>query len=68
MPTVFAEANADLSSLITAITAPIKEVFTLENLGIILAAGLGIAVVFVLGWTAYRFIYKKAKGGLKRGA
>lgn len=69
MISVFADTagSNDLSTLITSITTPIKETFTLSNLGLILAAGLGIAVVFVLGWTAYRFIYRKAKGGLKHG-
>ena len=56
-----------LTSFISAVVAPINATLTLENLGIVIAAGLGIAVVFVLGWTAYRFIYNKVKGGFKRG-
>ena len=60
-------AEGGLTSLITAVTAPIKSTLTLENLGVVIAAALGIAVVFVLGWTAYRFIYNKVKGGFKRG-
>ena len=60
-------AEGGLTAFITAVTAPIKETLTLENLGVVIAAALGIAVVFVLGWTAYRFIYNKVKGGFKRG-
>lgn len=61
------EGGTALTAYISAITAPIKQTLTLENLGIVIAAALGIAVVFVLGWTAYRFIYNKVKGGFKRG-
>ena len=61
------EGGSALTAFITAVTAPIKTTLTLENLGVVIAAGLGIAVVFVLGWTAYRFIYNKVKGGFKRG-
>lgn len=60
--------GSDLSTFITTVTAPMKEMITIENLGTIIAAGLGIAVVFVLGWFAYRWIYGKVKGGLKRGS
>lgn len=60
-------AEGGLTSFITAVTTPIKSTLTLENLGVVIAAALGIAVVFVLGWTAYRFIYNKVKGGFKRG-
>lgn len=61
------EGSTGITAFITAVTAPIKETLTLENLGVVIAAGLGIAVVFVLGWTAYRFIYNKVKGGFKKG-
>lgn len=59
--------SSGLAEFITAVTAPMKESLTLTNLGVIIAAGLGIAVVFVLGWTAYRWIYAKVKGGFKKG-
>lgn len=57
----------DVTSLITTVTEPIKSVITVDNLGKIIAAGLVIAVPFVVGWFAYRFVYNKAKGGLKKG-
>lgn len=60
--------GSELSTFITSVTAPMKEMITLENLGIIIAAGLGIAVTFVVGWFAFRWIYGKVKGGLKRGS
>lgn len=41
--------------------------FSPANLLDVIVAGLGIAVPLVLAWFAYRFIYKKAKGALKRG-
>ena len=56
-----------LTSFITQVTTPIKETLTMSNLGTIIAAGLAISVVFVLGWTAYRWIYHKVKSGFKKG-
>lgn len=41
--------------------------FSPTNLLEVIVAGLGVAVPLVLAWFAYRFIYKKAKGALKRG-
>lgn len=61
------EGATGIQAFITAVTAPIKAQLTLENLGIVIAAALGISIVFVLGWTAYRFIYNKVKGGFKKG-
>lgn len=42
--------------------------FSVANVTSVIAAGLGIAVPLVLIWFAFRWIYRKAKGGLKRGA
>lgn len=42
--------------------------FSVANVVSVIAAGLGVAVPLVLIWFAFRFIYKKAKGGLKKGA
>ena len=42
--------------------------FSVSNVTSVIAAGLGIAVPLVLIWFAFRWIYRKAKGGLKRGA
>lgn len=44
------------------------ESFSVDNLMTVITAGLGIAVPLVLGWFAFRWIYKKAKGALKRGS
>ena len=42
--------------------------FSVDNLMTVITAGLGIAVPLVLAWFAFRWIYKKAKGALKRGS
>lgn len=41
--------------------------FSASNVVAVIGAGLAIAVPLVLTWFAFRFIYKKAKGGLKGG-
>lgn len=56
-----------MESGITAITSALTD-FSVENVVTVIAAGLGIAVPLVLIWFAFRWIYKKAKGGLKKGA
>lgn len=58
----------------TALTASIGSItgaltdFSTANLATVIVAGLGVAVPLVLVWFAFRFIYKKAKVALKRGA
>lgn len=42
--------------------------FSVANVLSIVKAALTIAVPLVIGWFAYRFIYKKAKGALKKGS
>lgn len=59
-------AEGDLTATITSITGSLAD-FTASNLMLVIAAGLGIAVPLVLAWFAFRWIYKKAKGALKRG-
>lgn len=56
-----------MASGITAITGALSD-FSVANVVSVITAGLGIAVPLVLVWFAFRFIYKKAKGGLKKGA
>lgn len=56
-----------LSSQITSITGAISGSFTGANVASVIVAALGIAVPLVLVWFAFRFIWKKAKGSLKRG-
>lgn len=58
--------QASLTASITSITGALTD-FSASNLMLVVAAGLGIAVPLVLAWFAFRWIYKKAKGALKRG-
>lgn len=55
-----------VTALITGVTGALSE-FSTANLTSVIVAGLGIAVPLVLGWFAFRWIYKKAKGALKKG-
>lgn len=55
-----------VTALITGVTGALSE-FSTTNLTSVIVAGLGIAVPLVLGWFAFRWIYKKAKGALKKG-
>lgn len=54
------------NEMITAVTTALAD-FSPTNLSSVITAGLGIAVPLVLAWFAFRWIYKKAKGALKRG-
>ena len=60
------EASA-LTAAIGSITGALTD-FSTANLVSVIVAGLGIAVPLVLIWFAFRFIYRKAKVALKRGA
>lgn len=55
-----------LTSAITSITGALTD-FSTANVASVIVAGLGIAVPLVLVWFAFRVIYRKAKGALKRG-
>lgn len=55
--------TVDTSGIVSALGA-----FNVANLLSVITAGLGIAVPLVLLWFAFRWIYKKAKGALKRGS
>lgn len=59
--------QASLTTSITSITGALTD-FSGANVAQVIVAALGIAVPLVLVWFAFRFIYKKAKGGLKRGS
>lgn len=54
------------SSIVSAITGALAG-FSPSALSEVLVAGLGIAVPLVLAWFGFRWIYRKAKGALKRG-
>lgn len=56
-----------LSTAIGSITGALTS-FSTANLVSVIVAGLGVAVPLVLVWFAFRFVYKKAKVALKRGA
>lgn len=53
--------GTSITTFIETVTAPMESTLTLANLGTIIAAGLAIAVVFVLGWFAFRWIWGKVK-------
>ena len=55
-----------LTTAITSITGALTD-FSGTNVTAVIVAGLGIAVPLVLVWFAFRWIYRKAKGALKRG-
>lgn len=56
-----------LTAAIGSITGALTD-FSAANVVSVIVAGLGVAVPLVLVWFAFRFIYRKAKGALKRGA
>ena len=53
--------STSIQSFIDAVTAPMEATLTLTNLGLVIAAGLTIAVTFILGWFAFRWIWGKVK-------
>lgn len=55
-----------LTAAITSITGALTD-FSAANVASVIVAGLGVAVPLVLVWFAFRVIYRKAKGALKRG-
>lgn len=55
-----------ITSAITSITGALTD-FSGTNVTSVIVAGLGIAVPLVLVWFAFRWIYRKAKGALKKG-
>lgn len=56
-----------ISTFISSITTALAD-FSTTNLASVIVAGLGIAVPLVLCWFGFRWIYRKAKGALKRGS
>lgn len=58
--------TSSLTSAITSITGALTD-FSTANVASVIVAGLGVAVPLVLVWFAFRVIYRKAKGALKRG-
>lgn len=56
-----------LTTFITSVTGSLSD-FSTANLGSVIVAGLGVAVPLVLAWFAFRWIYSKVKGALKRGS
>lgn len=59
--------TSPLTTAITSITGALTD-FSTVNVVSVIVAGLGVAVPLVLVWFAFRFIYRKAKVALKRGA
>lgn len=61
-----AAATTAVSEMTTAVSGALAD-FSVTNIAAIIVAGLAIAVPLVLGWFAFRWVYRKAKGGLKAG-
>lgn len=53
--------GSSITTFIETVTAPMEATLTISNLGTVIAAGLTIAVTFVLGWFAFRWIWGKVK-------
>lgn len=58
------EGGNAMEAVITSVTTALAD-FSPANIGLVLVAGLGIAVPLILTWFAFRWIYNKAKGALK---
>lgn len=61
-----AETATDLSSFLDTIKTALAD-FSVGNLGVVIAAALGMAAVLVLCWFGYRFVTRKLMGALKKG-
>lgn len=67
LATFAAEGDSDpVGDMTTAVQGALSG-FSVTNLAKVIVAGLAIAVPLVLAWFAFRWVYKKAKGGLKKG-
>lgn len=55
-----------MEGVITSVTGALAD-FSPANVGLVIVAGLGIAVPLVLSWFAFRWIYRKARGALLGG-
>lgn len=66
MPILAEGGTTALDTAITAIKTALADLST-ANLTSVIVAGLAIAVPLVLVWFGFRFVYKKAKGALKKG-
>lgn len=62
---ILADATA-IETAVSAIKTALADLST-ANLTTVIVGGLAVAVPLVLVWFGFRFIYKKAKGALKRG-
>lgn len=59
-------STATITTVIEGVKTALAD-FSITNLMSVIAGGLAIAVPLVLAWFAFRWIYKKAKGSLKKG-
>lgn len=59
--------TSTLTAAIGSITGALTD-FSTANVISVIVAGLGVAVPLVLIWFAFKFIYRKAKAALRRGA
>ena len=67
MPVVFgAVEGLDVSSLTSSVTTMLKD-FTTTNLFSIISSALAIAIPLIIGWFIFRYLYRTAKGALRKG-
>lgn len=66
MPTLAADASTAVTEMTTGLSTALAD-FSATNVVAVVVAGLAIAVPLVLTWFAFRWVYRKAKGGLKAG-
>lgn len=59
-------AAVDVGELIGTVTGMLGN-FSVANLGLFLAAGVGIAAGLVLLWFGFRFLVRKVMAALKKG-
>lgn len=59
-------AAVDVDELIGTVTGMLGD-FSVANLGLFLAAGVGIAAGLVLLWFGFRFLVRKVMAALKKG-
>lgn len=58
--------SSALTGFTTQITGGLAD-FSINNLGTILLAGIGVASGLVICWFAYKFIVRKVTGALNKG-
>lgn len=66
MPIMTGTAAVDVDSILTTITGMFSD-FSVTNLLLFVAAGVGISAALVLAWFGVRFLTRKLMAALKKG-